>query len=62
MGGCLNPFCKIQASYSVLGSKKAAYCKKHAEDGMVLVHHKRCSHDTCLTTPSFNAKGSKGAA
>ena len=31
-----------------------AYCKQHAEDGMVDIRSKHCSHPTCMAAPSFN--------
>ncbi|CAM9326135.1 unnamed protein product, partial [Laminaria digitata] len=62
MGRCSNHFCKTRASYSAQGSKRAAYCKKHAEDGMVNVQYKRCSRDTCTRKGSVNVEGSKTAA
>ena len=43
------------------GSKTAVYCKKYAEDGMVDVRYKRCSHDSGARVPSFNVEGSKKA-
>ena len=58
---CSHDACTTVASFNVKGSKKAAYCKLHAEDGMVNVHHDPCSHDACTKRPSFNIKGSKKA-
>ena len=48
---CSHDSCTRQASFNVEGSKKAAYCKQHAKDGMVDVRHKRCSHDSCTRHP-----------
>ena len=59
---CSHDACTTVASFNVKGSKKAAYCKQHAEDGMVNVHHDPCLHDACTKRPSFNIKGSKKAA
>ena len=42
--------------------KIAAYCRQHAEDGMLDVRSKRCSYKSCTTWPSFNVKGSKTGA
>ena len=36
-----------------------AYCKEHAEDGMVDVRSKRCVHGSCNTRPNFGTEGSK---
>ena len=44
-------------SLNVEGSKIPKYCKKHADDGMVYVHNKRCSHDSCTKSPSFTVEG-----
>lgn len=32
---------------------------KHAGDGMVNVHRRRCAHDSCTTEPFFNVEGSQ---
>lgn len=58
MVSCAHDSCKTNASFNAKGSKMAAYCKKHAEDGMVNVHHRRCTHGSCTTQPSFNVAGS----
>lgn len=39
-----------------------AYCKQHAEDGMVNVRSRRCVHDSCARTPYYNVEGRKVAA
>ncbi|CAM9380705.1 unnamed protein product, partial [Laminaria digitata] len=54
MGRCQYKLCKVTAHYNDEGRKLPAYCKKHAEDGMVNVGSRRCSHDTCMKHPSFN--------
>ena len=52
---CSHDTCTTVPSYNIEGSKKAhaVYCKKHAQDGMVDVVHKRCKHDSCTTIPSL---------
>ena len=50
----------MERSFNVY-SKKWAYCKQHAEDGMVNVYNGRCSHGSCKRKPSFNVKGNKTA-
>ena len=52
--------CRTQASFNFVGSKPA-YCKKHAEDGMVNVRNRRCLHDSCSKYPCYNFKGSTPA-
>ena len=44
------------------GSKTAVYCRQHADDGMVDVCKKRCSHDSCTKVPTFNFQGSRTSA
>ena len=58
MAPCSNPFCQTRASYSVQGSKKAIYCKRHAKDGMVNAHVKRFSSGTSAASAS-NVEGTK---
>ncbi|CAN0036139.1 unnamed protein product, partial [Laminaria digitata] len=45
--------CKKQPSFCVVGSEKPVYCKRHADTGMVDVHSKRCSHDSCMSWPRW---------
>ncbi|CAN0588986.1 unnamed protein product, partial [Laminaria digitata] len=59
---CSHNSCTRQPSFSLVGRKTAAYCKQHAENGMVDVRNKRCLHDSCTTQPIFNLVGSKTAA
>ena len=61
MRRCLYEQCLMWASYNIESSKRPAYCKQHAEDGMVNVCKTLCSHDFCTKIPSFNVKGSKTA-
>ena len=58
---CAHDNCARLPKFNREGSKTAAYCKQHAEDGMVDVCHKRCSHDSCTKHPVFNVEGSKVA-
>ncbi|CAN0537473.1 unnamed protein product, partial [Scytosiphon promiscuus] len=52
---CSHALCTNQPSFNTEGSKKPAYCRLHAEDGMVDAKRKpRCSHDACSRQPSFN--------
>ncbi|CAM9318963.1 unnamed protein product [Laminaria digitata] len=63
MNRCSHDACVAVPSFNVKGSKGAAFCKKHAEDGMVNVRsYSRCSSDACMTLPRFNVKGSKRPA
>ena len=59
---CCYEFCRTDPSFNVEGSKTTAYCKQHAQDGMVGVSRKRCLHEFCRKRPSFNVEGSKSAA
>ena len=45
-----------------MGNQAAAYCKAHAEDGMVDVFSRRCSYTSCSSKPRFNVEGSKTPA
>lgn len=45
--------CKKRASYNFKGLQ-AKYCKKHSQDGMILVNVRRCGHKGCDTIPTFN--------
>ncbi|CAN0219773.1 unnamed protein product [Laminaria digitata] len=59
---CLHSSCAKGSSFNFEGSKRGAYCKQHAEDGMVDVRSRLCSNESCTTRPSFNIKGSKTGA
>ena len=48
--------------FNVDGSKTPSYCTQRSENGMVLIHGRRCSHDTCKTAPSQIFMGTKTAA
>ena len=61
MGLCSNDTCTRRPAFNFQGSKKAAYCRQHAEDGMVDVQRRRCSHGRCTKYPTFNVEGSKAA-
>ena len=56
---CSHDSCTKVPTFNVAGTKKAAYCKQHAQDGMVDVRTKRCSNESCTKYPSFNVEGSK---
>ena len=49
------------SSFDVEGSKPAIMCKEHAEDDMVYIRGKHCSHDSCTRQPGFNVEGRKRA-
>ncbi|CAN0441221.1 unnamed protein product [Laminaria digitata] len=59
---CFNDSCTRHPSFNVEGSKTSAYCKQHADDGMLNVYNKRCLHDSCTRHQSFNVEGSKTSA
>ncbi|CAN0479868.1 unnamed protein product, partial [Scytosiphon promiscuus] len=50
---CLHDSCAKGPSFNVEGSKMAAYCKQHADQGMVNVSSKRCSHSLCTRQPTW---------
>ncbi|CAN0592613.1 unnamed protein product [Laminaria digitata] len=51
---CLHDSCEKLPTFGVIGSKKAVYCKQHAEDGKVDVCNKRCLHDSCMSWPQWS--------
>lgn len=62
MGRCHYRLCQTAATFNFEGgSKTGVYCKLHAEDGMVMVALKRCTHESCMKHPNFNVAGSKQA-
>ena len=51
---CLDASCTSISSFNFEGIKTAAYCKKHAVDGMVNVNpNSRCSHLSCTNRPMW---------
>ncbi|CAN0236061.1 unnamed protein product [Laminaria digitata] len=60
MKRCLYDSCMKSPSYNFDGMTEA-YCKPHAEDGMVNVRHKRCFSGSCRMLPIYNFEGSKPA-
>ena len=60
MERCSYESCTRRPTFSCKG-KKAAYCRQHAPDSMIAVHHSRCSHDACTKQPVYNFEGSKTA-
>ena len=58
---CIYATCTKTASCNVEGSKTALYCRKHAEDSMVIVRGRRSILATCTRTGFFNAEGSNRA-
>ncbi|CAN0538552.1 unnamed protein product, partial [Scytosiphon promiscuus] len=57
MTPCLHDGCAKNSRFNVQGIKTGAYCRQHAEDGMVDVMRKRCLHDSCTKASSYNAVG-----
>ena len=51
--------CEKTPLFNFEGIKAGAYCKLHAEIGMINVRSKRCSRESCMTRPNFNVEGSK---
>ena len=54
---CAHHGCAKGPSYGKAGSKKAEYCRDHAEDGMVNVTHKRCAHHGCIKVAQYSKAG-----
>ncbi|CAN0454465.1 unnamed protein product, partial [Laminaria digitata] len=54
---CSHDGCRKGSSFNFEGSKTAAYCSQHAEEGMVNVYSKRCKNDLCARKPIFNVAG-----
>ena len=44
------------------GIRTGAYCKTHAEDGMVDALLRRCLHDPCRTVPAFDVEDNETGA
>jgi hypothetical protein len=44
--------CKKRASYNYEGMG-AKFCKKHSQEGMIIVNVRRCSHEGCTTIPTY---------
>ena len=63
---CVHITCTKRPSFNVENnvesSRTAAYCKQHAQDGMVDAINIRCSHRFCTTMASFNIDGFKRPA
>lgn len=59
---CSHAMCTRGPYFNIKGSKKAAYCRQHATDGMVDIRSRQCLHNSCVTFPSFNVEGSRTAA
>lgn len=57
---CQHPRCKNQASHGKIG-EKAELCADHANDEMVNVVKRRCSHIGCTQHASFGDVGSDKA-
>ena len=56
---CLYDLCTVRPSFNHVGSKSPAFCKQHAEDGMVNVRGNFCLQKSCTKRPTFNVFGSK---
>ena len=41
------------------GTKKAEYCSRHAPDGMINVHSRKCRTEGCAQIPSFGVDGTR---
>lgn len=53
--------CPKQPSNGLEDTTKATFCSSHAEEGMVHMKSRRCSHDGCSTTLLNDLKGTRNA-
>lgn len=52
--------CRTQPSFNYEGRKTPMFCRAHAEESMINVINKRCTHaEGCTKRPCFNFKGSQ---
>jgi hypothetical protein len=48
--------CTIRPTFNFINEKKALFCAKHKQEGMVDVKSKRCLEKNCCTQPVYNFK------
>jgi hypothetical protein len=46
--------CEHQANYNYENEKRAKFCKKHKEEGMIDKYHAKCEYKGCQLRPSYN--------
>lgn len=46
--------CEHQANYNYANEKRAIYCKKHKEEGMIDKYHLKCDFEGCNKRPCYN--------
>ncbi|CAN0450068.1 unnamed protein product [Ectocarpus sp. 12 AP-2014] len=56
---CDHVGCTTRANFGNPCSRKAEFCSRHAEDGMVDLGRNTCGHFGCLRTPSYGVEGSQ---
>ncbi|CAM9198403.1 unnamed protein product [Laminaria digitata] len=61
-GRCSHDSCTRQPNFNVAGSKKAMYCREHAENDMVDVSSKRCSNNSCTMFPRWGVLSDSSAS
>lgn len=49
--------CPTRPKFNVESRKKPEHCKQHADDSMIDVRNKLCSHDSFARLPTSNAQG-----
>ena len=54
---CILEGCKLRPYFNIEGDKKALYCCKHKNEGMIYVKHKLCINDGCNKQSVFNMDG-----
>ncbi|CAM9651853.1 unnamed protein product [Laminaria digitata] len=58
---CSHDTCVTRPRFNIMGSKKPAFCKQHAQDGMVDVFVDQCLQESCTKTANFNIEGGETA-
>lgn len=53
--------CNHQANYNFPNEKRAVFCRKHKDLGMVDMYHKTCEVENCRLRPSYNLENEKEA-
>lgn len=53
--------CASQANYNYSNQKRALFCKKHKEVGMIDMYHIKCHYDNCIKRPCYNYKSETAA-
>lgn len=50
----IHAVCRTSPSFDIDGKNmKASYCRENAQDGTIDVRYPRCTHDSCMSEPSW---------